>query len=73
MLIAVIAAFYISNSITGYKGNLTDVINNGVFVAVVATGAVYIYSSGSLDMSLGAASLMCATIAAIIIILIINS
>ena len=66
MLITVIAAFYISNAITGYQGNLTDVINNGVFVAVVATGAVYIYSSGSFDMSLGAASLMCATIAAII-------
>ncbi|MBQ9730758.1 MAG: hypothetical protein IJV94_01370 [Bacilli bacterium] len=66
MLIAVIIAFYISNAITGYKGNLTDVINNGVFVAVVATGAVYIYSSGSFDMSLGPASLMCATIAAIV-------
>ena len=66
MLTAVIIAFYISNAITGYQGNLTDVINNGVFVAVVATGAVYIYSSGSFDMSLGAASLMCATIAAII-------
>lgn len=66
MLIAVIIAFYVSNGITGYKGNLTDVINNGVFVAVVATGAVYIYSSGSFDMSLGPASLMCATIAAIV-------
>jgi len=66
MLIAVIIAFYVSNAITGYKGNLTDVINNGVFVAVVATGAVYIYSSGSFDMSLGPASLMCATIAAIV-------
>ena len=66
MLVAVIIAFYVSNAITGYKGNLTDVINNGVFVAVVATGAVYIYSSGSFDMSLGPASLMCATIAAIV-------
>ena len=66
MLIAVIIAFYVSNAITGYKGNLTDVINNGVFVAVVATGAVYIYSSGSFDMSLGPASLMCATVAAIV-------
>ena len=66
MLVAVIAAFYISKSITGYGGNLTDVINNGVFVAVVATGAVYIYSSGSFDMSLGPASLMCATIAALV-------
>lgn len=66
MLVAVIIAFYVSNAITGYKGNLTDVINNGVFVAVVATGAVYIYSSGSFDMSLGPASLMCATVAAIV-------
>lgn len=65
MLILLICAFYISNSITGYKGNITDVINNGVFVAVVATGAVFIYSQGSFDMSLGPASLMCATLAAI--------
>lgn len=65
MLVILIACFFISNSITGYKGDLTDVINNGVFVAVVATGAVFIYSQGSFDMSLGPASLMCATIAAI--------
>ena len=66
MLIIAIAVFFISNSITNYKGDLTDIINNGVFVAVVATGAVYIYSSGSFDMSLGPASLMCATLAGIV-------
>ena len=66
MLIILIAVYFIARSITGYRGDLTDVINNGVFVAVVATGAVYIYSSGSFDMSLGPASLMCATIAAIV-------
>lgn len=66
MLIVAIIVFFVSNSITGYKGNMTDIINNGVFVAVVASGAVYIYSSGSFDMSLGPASLMCATLAGIV-------
>ena len=66
MLIIAIVVFFVSNSITGYKGDMTDIINNGVFVAVVASGAVYIYSSGSFDMSLGAASLMCATLAGIV-------
>ena len=66
MLIVAIVVFFVSNSITGYKGDMTDIINNGVFVAVVASGAVYIYSSGSFDMSLGAASLMCATLAGIV-------
>lgn len=66
MLMALIAAFYIAKSITNYGGNMDDVINNGVFIAVVATGAVFIYSSGSFDMSLGPASLMCATCAGIL-------
>lgn len=66
MLIVAIAVFFIAKSITNYGGDLTNVINNGVFVAVVATGAVYIYSNGSFDMSLGPASLMCATVAGIV-------
>lgn len=65
MLILIIIAYYIGKKITGYSGDLGDVINNGIFVAVVATGAVYIYSQGGFDMSLGNASLMCATIAAL--------
>ena len=65
MLIIIIAAYTIGKNITGYKGDLGDVINNGIFVAVVATGAVFIYSQGGFDMSLGNASLMCATIAAL--------
>ena len=65
MLIIVIAAYFIGKSITGYSGNLGDVINNSIFVAVVATGAVFIYSQGGFDMSLGNASLMCATVAAL--------
>lgn len=66
MLILIIAAFYISRIFTHYNGSIVDVINNGVFIGIAATGAVYIYSSGSFDMSLGPASLMCATIGAIV-------
>ena len=66
MLILIIAAYYIGKTITGYSGSLGDVINNGIFVAVVATGAVFIYSQGGFDMSLGNASLRCAVIAAIL-------
>ena len=65
MLILIIAAYFIGKSITGYSGNLGDVINNSIFVAVVATGAVFIYSQGGFDMSLGNASLMCATVASL--------
>lgn len=65
MLILVIAAYAIGKNITGYNGDLGDVINNSIFVAVVATGAVFIYSQGGFDMSLGNASLMCATVAAL--------
>lgn len=65
MLILVIAAYFIGKNITGYAGDLGDVINNSIFVAVVATGAVFIYSQGGFDMSLGNASLMCATVAAL--------
>ena len=65
MLLLIIAAYFIGKSITGYAGDLGDVINNSIFVAVVATGAVFIYSQGGFDMSLGNASLMCATVAAL--------
>ena len=65
MLCLIVAAYFIGKNITGYNGDLGDVINNAIFVAVVATGAVFIYSQGGFDMSLGNASLMCATIAAL--------
>ena len=65
LLILIIVAYFIGKSITGYAGDLGDVINNSIFVAVVATGAVFIYSQGGFDMSLGNASLMCATVAAL--------
>lgn len=65
MLMIIVAAYFIGKHITGYAGDLGDVINNSIFVAVVATGAVFIYSQGGFDMSLGNASLMCATVAAL--------
>ena len=37
MLILIIAAYFIGKSITGYAGDLGDVINNSIFVAVVVT------------------------------------
>lgn len=66
MLVLIILAYAIGKGATGYNGSLADVINNGIFVAVVATGAVYIYSQGGFDMSLGNAALMCATITALL-------
>lgn len=66
MLAIIIAAYYIGKTATGYSGNIGDVINNGIFVAVVATGAVYIYSQGGFDMSLGSSSLTCAIVAALL-------
>ena len=65
MLILIVIAYFVGKSITGYAGDIGDVINNSIFVAVVATGAVFIYSQGGFDMSLGNASLMCATVAAL--------
>lgn len=65
MLVLIIVAYYIGKACTGYQGNLGDVINNGIFVAVVATGAVYIYSQGGFDMSLGSSALTCAIVAAL--------
>lgn len=66
MLVVIIILYYVGKAITGYNGDLGDVINQGIFVAVVATGAVYIYSQGGFDMSLGSSSLTCAIIAAVI-------
>lgn len=41
---------------------LKKVLNEGVVLAVVATGAIFIYSLGSFDISLGASTLFSATL-----------
>ena len=50
-------------SAKGYRLDmyLNIVFNEGVVLAVVATGAVFIYSLGSFDISLGASTLFSAT------------
>lgn len=65
MLGFIILAYLIARNTLGYGGDFVSVINQCIFVAIVATGAVFIYSQGGFDMSLGNASLMCALIAGI--------
>ena len=66
MLVVMILAYAIAKNACGYNGDLTSIINSGIFVALVATGAVFIYSQGGFDMSLGNAALMCALLAGVI-------
>lgn len=57
-LAALIAAYYIIGAIkdANVSYGLGAVINQSVVVALVATGAVFIYTLGSFDISLGAAT-----------------
>lgn len=66
MLVVMIIAYAIAKAACGYNGDLTSIINSAIFVALVATGAVFIYSQGGFDMSLGNASLMCALLAGVV-------
>lgn len=58
-----LAALCIVVSVKGYRLDmyLNIVFNEGVVLAAVATGAVFIYSLGSFDISLGASTLFSAT------------
>lgn len=62
VLIALFAAYVITCNITGYKMNIDTIIISGIYVAIVAVGAVFIYSQGAFDMSLGNAALICAAV-----------
>lgn len=64
-LLMAIVLYYLFCHINGINSNLDSIISNGIYVAVVATGAVYIYSMGAFDMSLGPACLTCASISAL--------
>ncbi len=64
-LLMAIVLYYLFCHINGINSNLDSIISNGIYVAVVATGAVYIYSMGAFDMSLGPACLTCAAISAL--------
>lgn len=62
-LIVLFALFVGVVSIKGYRLDmyLQIVFNEGVVLAVVATGAIFIYTLGTFDISLGAATLFAAT------------
>ncbi|MBO5711357.1 MAG: hypothetical protein J6R47_00825 [Acholeplasmatales bacterium] len=64
-LIIAIVLYYLFCHINEVNPNLNSIITNGIYVAVVATGAVYIYSMGAFDMSLGPACLTCSAVAAL--------
>ncbi len=63
---ALILLFAVFCGVVGFKGYRLDmylkiVFNEGIVLAVVATGAIFIYTLGSFDISLGAATLFAAT------------
>lgn len=65
-LVALVILFTVFCSVIGMKGYRLDmylkiVFNEGVVLAVVATGAIFIYTLGTFDISLGAATLFAAT------------
>jgi ribose transport system permease protein len=62
VLIALFIAYIITCNITGYKINIDTILTSGIYVAIVAVGAVFIYSQGAFDMSLGNATLVCAAV-----------
>jgi ribose transport system permease protein len=62
-LVALFVIFCIVVEMKGYRLDmyLKIVFNEGVVLAVVATGAIFIYTLGTFDISLGAATLFAAT------------
>lgn len=63
-LIILFAVFCIVVSVNDYNLDkyLTNLINRGTVLVLVATGAIFIYTLGSFDISLGASTLLCATV-----------
>ena len=63
-LAVLFAAFILIVQLNGYrlKMYMRIILNEGVVLAVVATGATFIYTLGSFDISLGASTLFSATL-----------
>lgn len=63
-LVVLLVVFILTVQAKGYKLDmyLKILFNEGVVLAVVATGAVFIYTLGSFDISLGASTLFAATL-----------
>ena len=62
VLVALFVAYVIACNVTHYKLNIDTILTSGIYVAIVAVGAVFIYSQGAFDMSLGNATLICAAL-----------
>lgn len=65
-LVALVGLFFLFCGVIQSKGYRLDmylkiVFNEGVVLAIVATGAIFIYTLGTFDISLGAATLFAAT------------
>lgn len=62
-LVVLFAVFCIAVQAKGYRLDmyLKIIFNEGVVLAVVATGAIFIYTLGTFDISLGASTLFAAT------------
>ena len=63
-LLILLAVFCVMVEAMGFRLDiyLKKILNEGVVLAVVATGAIFIYSLGSFDISLGASTLFSATL-----------
>lgn len=63
-LVVLLAVFCGSVSSKGYRLDMyiKIVFNEGIVLSIVATGAIFIYTLGSFDISLGAATLFAATL-----------
>lgn len=62
VLLLLIIAYVCACQVNNYKMNIDTILTSGIYVAIVAAGAVFIYSQGAFDMSLGNACLVCAAV-----------
>lgn len=62
VLVILIIAYVCACQVNNYKMNIDTILTSGIYVAIVAAGAVFIYSQGAFDMSLGNACLVCAAV-----------
>lgn len=67
-LILVVALYFLSIAVTGYRLSIQIemIINKIILVAFVATGATFIFTIGSFDLSLGANMLLSAVIGSLV-------
>lgn len=67
-LVVIAALYFLSVAITGYRLSIQIevIINDIILVAFVATGASFIFTIGSFDLSLGANMLLCAIVSSLL-------